>query len=336
MKIYHDISLRPYHSFGIDAVADRVIEVSENDELQQAVKAAGGEEPLVVLGRGCNMLFSDVFHGVVLVMRTRGVCVIADDGDTVLVEAMAGEDWDGFVRYCSNKGWHGLENLVAIPGTVGAAPVQNVGAYGSEAADVIHSVNVFDLETMTMRSLTASDCCFAYRDSVFKHALRGRCVVTSVVFRLSHSFSPNLSYKAVGELFANEGPIGPSQLMAAIDDLRWSKLPHPEVLGNAGSFFKNPIVSRECGAALRTAYPQAPLYPSADGCKVAAGWLIEQCGWRGRRVGQCGVYERQALVLVNYGGASFDDIRQLADAITADVQSRFGIILEREAQYNIT
>ena len=241
--------------------------------------------------------------------------------------------WDDFVRYCISQGWHGLENLVAIPGTVGAAPVQNVGAYGMEAKDVIHSVRAYELGTGVEHVFSNNECRFGYRDSIFKHELKGKYVVGSVLFRLHRTFAPDIRYKALSDALSSAGITNPTPLQLAdtIAEVRWSKLPRPEETGSAGSFFKNPIVSAEHYERLKAKYPDMVAYPVADGYKLAAGWLIERAGWKGRSLGRCGVYEKQALVLVNRGNCTGADVIALADAITDDIQTRFGVTLEKEA-----
>lgn len=322
------------NTFGIAATADRYLEVGSEDELRQLLSSHQLHgTPLFVIGGGSNVVFTRHYEGCVLHMKNKGIHLIGEEDGSLLVEAAAGEVWDDFVHHCIAHGWHGAENLVAIPGTVGAAPVQNVGAYGVEAKDIIHSVRAFDIFTGDEHRLTAEECRFGYRDSIFKHDFKDRCVITSVVFRLRHDFCPNCEYKAVGEALVKAGVTTPSaqQLADIIAEVRWSKLPRPELTGSAGSFFKNPVVSAEQYEHLKAQHPGIVAFVVEGGYKLAAGWLIEQAGWKGRSLGRCGVYEKQALVLVNRGGCTGADVLALADAVTADVEQIFGVRLEKEA-----
>ncbi|MBR3489538.1 MAG: UDP-N-acetylmuramate dehydrogenase [Bacteroidales bacterium] len=322
------------NTFGIAATADCYKVVGHEDELRAMLAdPALIEKPCLILGGGSNMVFTRHFPGTIIHLENKGVRLVEVQGDDLFVEAAAGEVWDDFVRYCISQGWHGLENLVAIPGTVGAAPVQNVGAYGMEAKDVIHSVRAYELGTGVEHVFSNDECRFGYRDSIFKHELKGKYVVGSVLFRLHRTFAPNIRYKALSDALSSAGITNPTPLQLAdtIAEVRWSKLPRPEETGSAGSFFKNPIVSAEHYERLKADYPDIVAYPVADGYKLAAGWLIERAGWKGRTLGRCGVYEKQALVLVNRGKCTGADVIALADAITDDIQTRFGVTLEKEA-----
>ena len=322
------------NTFGIAATADCYQVVSHEEALPSVLaNPTLVEKPCLILGGGSNMVFTRHFSGTIIHLENKGVRLMEAHDDDLLVETAAGEVWDDFVRYCISQGWYGVENLVAIPGTVGAAPVQNVGAYGREAKDVIHSVRAYELGTGVKRVFGNDECRFGYRDSIFKHELKGRYVVGSVVFRLHRTFAPDIRYKALSDALLAAGITSPTptQLADTIAEVRWSKLPRPEVTGSAGSFFKNPIVSAEHYERLKAEYPDMVAYPVADGYKLAAGWLIECAGWKGRSMGRCGVYEKQALVLVNRGGCTGADVIALADAITVDIQTRFGVTLEKEA-----
>ena len=324
------------NTFGIPATADRYFEIREEAELKALL--AGGTlcgAPLLVLGGGSNMVFAHHFAGTILHLENKGIRLIEEmcGGDDLFVEVAAGEVWDDFVQHCIAQEWHGLENLTAIPGTVGAAPVQNVGAYGVEAKDVVHSVRAFEVATGRERIFCNEECRFAYRDSIFKGELKDRYIVWSVTFRLHRTFQPDVRYKALSDALAAEGLERPTarQLSEAIAKVRWSKLPRPEEKGSAGSFFKNPVVDEQQYRELIAKYPDIVAYPVAEGYKLAAGWLIEHAGWKGRSLGRCGVYERQALVLVNLGGCSGQEVIDLADAVTADVKRLFGVTLQKEA-----
>jgi len=322
------------NTFGIVATADRYLVISEESSLRSLLADPTlADSPLLIIGGGSNIVFTRHYPGTVLHLENKGIRLLETQGDDLLVEAAAGEVWDDFVRHCIAHGWHGAENLIAIPGTVGAAPVQNVGAYGIEAKDIIHSVRAFEVGTGIERLFLNDECRFAYRDSIFKHEFRGRYVVWSVTFRLHKTFTPNIRYQALSDALSAAGIADPTPLQLAdtIAEVRWSKLPRPEEQGSAGSFFKNPIVPAEHYERLKTEYPDLVAYPAPDGYKLAAGWLIERAGWKGRSMGRCGVYAKQALVLVNLGGCTGTDVVALADAVTADVQKQFGVTLEKEA-----
>ncbi|MDY5969852.1 MAG: UDP-N-acetylmuramate dehydrogenase [Bacteroidales bacterium] len=336
MKI--ESALKPYNTFGIDAKADKIIVIEDDRDIARLFPL---QKPYYILGGGSNVVFDGDYHGTVVVMRNKGIRLIAMEQssfttalDTVLVEAQAGEIWDDFVKYCIAHGWHGTENLVAIPGTVGAAPVQNVGAYGLEAKDLVEEVRAIEISTGEKQSFRNDECHFAYRNSIFKQELSGRYLITSVVFRLSTKFSANTNYVAVANALAERNLALPSaqQLADIIADIRWAKLPRPEDVGSAGSFFKNPIVTNSVYETLRKRHPGIVAHAAGDGFhKLAAGWLIEHAGWKGRSLGPAAVWNKQALVLVNNGGATGRDILRLADAITADVKDKFGVTLEKEA-----
>lgn len=324
------------NTFGIKATADRYLVVSQLQQLRDALATVrASASPFLVVGAGSNMVFTDHFYGTILHLDNKGVSLVPpSDADALYVEAAAGEVWDDFVRYCVSQGWHGAENLVAIPGTVGAAPVQNVGAYGIEAKDIIHSVRAIEVSTGQERIFSNEECRFGYRNSIFKGELVGQYVVWSVTFCLHKAFHPDLQYRAVVDELAALGisnPL-PQQLIDVIADIRWRKLPRPEHTGSAGSFFKNPIVPACQYQQIKALYPGLVAYPApAGGYKLAAGWLIEHAGWKGRNLGRCGVYEHQALVLVNRGGCTGSEVVALADAITADVKAKYGVTLEKEA-----
>lgn len=326
-----------YNTFDIPATADRYITVSAKDELLDLLQhdTLLHTKPFFVLGGGSNIIFASHYPGTILHLENKGIHLVQElpQSQEVLVEASAGENWDSFVQHCIANGWHGTENLAAIPGTVGASPVQNVGAYGVEAKDIIHSVHTFEVSTGNERTFSRDECRFGYRDSIFKKELKGQYIVWSVTFRLSRTFTPDLRYKAIADAIASSGieTPTPQQLADTIASVRWAKLPRPEETGSAGSFFKNPVVDATQYERLKAEYPDIVAYPAADGYKLAAGWLIEHTGWKGRSLGRCGVYSKQALVLVNLGGCTGQEVINLADAVTADVYKKFGITLEKEA-----
>ncbi len=289
-----------------------------------------------ILGGGSNLVLTGDFDGLVLHMAIPGRRLVKEDGEAFYIEAGAGENWHDFVQWTVQQGWPGLENLSLIPGTVGAAPIQNIGAYGLEVGECFHSLTTWDFEKRAFFPVDRSNCRFAYRDSVFKQEgwhLSGRMAITSVVFRLPKAWTPNLRYADVNqELAAQEIATPTAQDIAkAIVAVRQRKLPDPAIIPNTGSFFHNPVVAAAQAAALAADFPTLPCYPQADGrVKLAAGWLIEQAGWKGKDLGPVGMYEKQALVLVNRGGATGDDVRRTMAAVQADVQARFGVALTPE------
>jgi UDP-N-acetylmuramate dehydrogenase len=334
LSIEHDFSLRRHNTFGIDAKAHAYLKVNSPDLLQQvhALQPLAGL-PRLVLGGGSNLLLTRDFPGLVLHICMNGSEIIGEDSVATYVRAAAGENWHQFVRWTIAQGLGGLENLSLIPGSVGAAPIQNIGAYGAEVKDCFHQLTAFDLEQGRSFTLDRAACEFGYRDSVFKHRLRERAVILDVTFALPKRWKPNLQYADVAQEIAARGIAAPTahQVSDAVIAIRTRKLPDPAVIGNAGSFFKNPVVSVQQRDGLSARYPQLVSYAQADGSfKLAAGWLIDQCGWKGRSLGSAGVYEKQALVLVNRGGATGRDVAELAAAIQVDVQVRFGVMLEPE------
>jgi UDP-N-acetylmuramate dehydrogenase len=333
LPIEHDISLQHFNTFGIGARARRYLRVTEPAQLAAlAADPALAAMPRLVLGGGSNLLITHADIGqLVLHMALMGKEIVGETPDAILVRARAGENWHGFVQWTLEQGLGGLENMALIPGTVGASPIQNIGAYGAEVKDFFHSLTAFDFETGATRTMDAAACRFAYRDSVFKHEDGRSLAVLDVSFALPKAWAPNLRYAELArELDGVSGPT-PRQVADAVIAVRRRKLPDPAEIGNAGSFFKNPVVPGEHCARLLARWPNLVHHPQADGSeKLAAGWLIDQCGWKGRSLGRAGVYPKQALVLVNNGGASGEEVLALARAIQADVQARFGVLLEPE------
>ena len=334
LSIQTDFSLRRLNTFGVDAFARAYLSVTSVSALQDIRgDAALAAMPRLILGGGSNILLTQDFPGLVLHMQSRGMEIVAEDDDATYVRAAAGESWHGFVQWTLDHGLGGLENLSLIPGSVGAAPIQNIGAYGVEIKDRFHSLTLFDFETGETRTLDKAACAFDYRDSVFKHALRDRAVVLDVTFALPKKWQPNIRYADVAQELSARKITEPTarEISNAVIAIRTRKLPDPATIGNAGSFFKNPVVSVEKRDALIARYPQLVNYAQPDGSvKLAAGWLIDQCGWKGKTAGAAGVYENQALVLVNRGGASGADIAKLAASIQEDVAKRFDVLLEPE------
>ena len=333
-----NVSLKSYNSFGFDAVARYFVEINEDSDLQALIKSGALQKhKTLILSGGNNVLFQDeVFDGLVVYMNTKGIEILRQDGDEVLVRAQAGEDWPGFVSFCVGKGWHGVENLAHIPGKVGAAPVQNIGAYGIELKDSFLQCEAMNLTTGETLVFTKEACCFGYRESVFKHELKGQYVITSVDFLLKKSAPLHLDYGNIKAFLEQNGIENPTlqQLHDAICAIRNAKLPDVKQIGSAGSFFKNPVIDVEQFEALQKDYPVMPHYDEPDGkVKVPAGWLIEQAGWKGWRDEHVGVYNKQALVLVHYGGGKGEDIMALAQRIQDSVEEKFGIRISPEVNF---
>lgn len=288
--------------------------------------------PVLILGGGSNLLFVSDFDGLVLYPNIPGILPEKEDASHVWVRAGAGVEWDDLVEFTVGKGWGGIENLSLIPGKVGAAPVQNIGAYGQEAADTIVSVSGIDLRNGNEWEINASDCRFAYRNSIFKQELKGKFLVTSVLFKLGKFPQLNLSYEGVARMLDGISEPTVSDVRNVIVDIRRSKLPDPAVIGNAGSFFKNPVVESDLASRLSESHPSMPQYAVGDVGKVklSAGWLIDQCGWKGATRGGAGVHEKHALVLVNRGEGTGKEIYDLSEEIRQSVRLRFGVDLERE------
>ncbi len=334
LAISHNFSLKSCNTFGIDARARRYLRVASVAELAAAlVHPALAGMPRLLLGGGSNILLTGDFDGVVLHMAVKGRAVLGQQGEHTLVRAAAGENWHDFVQWTLAQGLGGLENMSLIPGTVGAAPIQNIGAYGVELKDVFHSLTVYELASGRLRTMEAAECRFGYRDSVFKHAEGAGLAIVDVTFALPAAWQPNLRYAELAQAVAQTGLVAPgaAEIGAVVVAIRRRKLPDPSVIGNAGSFFKNPVVSGARCAALLAAFPALVHHVQPDGTeKLAAGWLIDQCGWKGRNLGAAGVYPKQALVLVNNGGATGQEVLALARAIQDDVAQRYGVKLEPE------
>lgn len=332
--ICRNISLYPYNTFRIDVDARYMAEFRSRDELAELLETPeAGQAGLLVLGGGSNVLFTRDYDGLVLKNEIRGLEILAEDDDQVLLRVGSGENWHEFVTWCIDRGFAGVENLSLIPGSVGAGPMQNIGAYGVELKEVVESVEAWHIRDKQVHHFSNSDCAFGYRESVFKHRLKGEYVILSVTFRLSKRPDFRTAYGAIEQELDRMG-VGVLSLRCvsqAVINIRRSKLPDPKELGNAGSFFKNPVVPQSVYESIRSADPEAPFYPAVPGyVKVPAGWLIERAGWKGFRRGACGVHERQSLVLVNYGGASGNEIYQLSEDLLQDVKRKFGVELERE------
>ncbi|AVG16574.1 UDP-N-acetylenolpyruvoylglucosamine reductase [Chromobacterium vaccinii] len=330
-----DVDLRPHNTFGMAVRADHFCQLDDAADLPALLAhPLYRQGPVLWLGGGSNLLLTSDYPGLVIKVALAGIRLLGEDGDDVIVEAAAGENWHGFVQYALAQGWFGLENLSLIPGTVGASPVQNIGAYGVEVKDRVLEVVCARLdrngETLT---LSNAECRFGYRDSVFKREAAGRLLVTAVRFRLSRRADLRTGYGDIQKQLQADGVDQPTPLdvSRAVVAIRQSKLPDPAVLGNAGSFFKNPVVDAGQAAVLLERHPQLPNYPAADGrVKLAAGWLIDQCGLKGYRDGDAGVHDKQALVLVNHGQATGAQMHALARKVQDSVSEKFGVALEPE------
>lgn len=333
LQVLAQVSLKPFNSFGIDVRAQLFAEAHSDHDVREALAYATAHAlPLLVIGGGSNLLLTQDIQALVLRMATQGIRVLQDDGQHVVIEAEAGEAWHPFVLWTLEHGFCGLENLSLIPGTVGAAPMQNIGAYGVEIKDVFAGLTALDRHTGELRDFSLQECNFAYRDSLFKHEI-GRWLILRVRFALSRVSHLKLDYGPVQQRLAGQGitEATPSDVSRAICSIRREKLPDPAELGNAGSFFKNPLVSQVLAAELKALYPDLVAYPQADGqMKLAAGWMIDKAGWKGFREGDAGVHKLQALVLVNYGDATGQDIANLALRIQRDIAERFKVDLEME------
>ena len=314
----------------MDVMADRLIEFANEDELKSAL--TGAVKPLLFMGGGSNLLFLNNYSGTVLHSVIDNINIVAEDDNSVSVRVGSGVVWDDFVAYCVEKGWWGVENLSLIPGEVGASAVQNIGAYGVEVKDVLQSIEAISVDDLSKRIFTNAECNYGYRDSIFKKSLKGKYVITYVTYRLSKKANPNIGYGALKSVLAENPSL--KEIRDAIIAVRNSKLPDPKVYGNAGSFFMNPVIPMEQFVALQSRYPDIPSYPASDGyIKVPAGWLIEKSGWKGKSLGNAAVYEKQALVLINRGGATGMEVKHLADTIIEDIKEIFGITLHAEVNY---
>lgn len=332
MFIYEDYNLQNKNSFGLNVSAKYFCAVSSKAELVNLVEQVK-DEKILLLGGGSNILFTKNFDGCVIQFNRKGITTLDEDRDSVLLEVFAGEVWDDFVSYCVEKNYYGIENMSLIPGTVGAAPIQNIGAYGQELKDTFFAANGIYLESLSERTFFKSGCNFDYRSSIFKHELKNKFLITSVVFRLKKSHQLNTHYGSIEQELKSKKKNNPTlaDIRNIVIKIRQEKLPDPKVLGNCGSFFKNPEIEKIQFERINQLHPSLKGFPvSENTLKIPAGWLIEQCGWKGKRIGNVGVHEDQALVLVNYGYASGDEILQLADSIKVDVLKTFEIQLEEE------
>ena len=334
MNILHDYSLLAHNTFGIDASCQTFVEYASTGEAAEVVRLLEGKgEPLLIIGGGSNLLLTKDYDGVVIHSVIKGMEVVSETDDEVLLRVGSGEVWDDVVAVCVAKGWHGAENLSLIPGEVGASAVQNIGAYGAEAADLIDRVEAVRLSDGESVVFMNAECQYGYRQSRFKHEWKNQYLVTYVTYRLKKHFEPKLDYGNIRVELERRGitELTAQELRQVIIDIRQEKLPDPQVEGNAGSFFMNPIVDREKYESLLGQYPQMPHYHIDEAHeKIPAGWLIDQCGWKGKSLGRAGVHSKQALVLVNRGGATGADIVRLCETVRQDVKRKFDIQIEPE------
>lgn len=333
MKDLFDYSLKQHNTFGIDVKCKRFVEFESVDDLKQIISSlTEHDRPLLFIGGGSNLLFTDDYDGTVLHSAIKGHEAVATD-DGILLRCGSGETWDDIVDMCVTHGWYGMENLSLIPGEVGASAVQNIGAYGVEAKDLIFKVEAVDVNTGDLCEFSNEDCGYSYRYSKFKDEWKDRFVITYVTYKLSNEFSPHLDYGNILAELDKRRIVTPDsrQLRDIIIDIRKEKLPDPNVKGNAGSFFKNPVVSKEKYEELVARYGSVPHYTVDEQHeKIPAGWMIDRCGWKGKSLGPAGVHSRQALVLVNNGGAKGKDILHLCNVVKKDVKDEFGIDINPE------
>lgn len=334
MNFSNNFSLKKYNSFGIEAKAKYFSGFSTREELEFLLQSTEVKlNQLLVLGGGSNILLTDDYNGVVLKNEIKGIETVEETDEHYIIKAGAGENWHGFVMHCVENDFAGVENLSLIPGNVGASPMQNIGAYGVEIKDVFEELEAFHIKDKVMHKFSIEDCAFGYRESVFKNKHKGEFIITSVSFRLYKKPFINTSYGAIQQELENMGVNEPGikDVSRAVINIRSSKLPDPAMVGNAGSFFKNPMVDILKFEELKDKYSNIVAFPSGNGkMKLAAGWLIEQCGWKGFRKGDAGCYPKQALVLVNYGNAAGKEIYDLSESIIQSVREKFGVELERE------
>jgi len=332
MQIHENFPLKPYNTFGIDAKARYFSTFSNTDELSE-LTSHDSQLTTLVLGGGSNILFTKDYDGTVLKNNIRGIDLQHEDEEHVYVKVGAGENWHQFVLHCIGHNWAGIENLSLIPGNIGAAPIQNIGAYGVELDEIFWSLEAFHLEEKRVHTFTATDCEFGYRDSVFKNRYKDQFAILSVTFQLRKRPIYHVSYGAITEELEKMGvkELSIKAVSQAVINIRTSKLPDPQKIANAGSFFKNPEITTEKYEALKLQFPTIVAYPLAKGTvKLAAGWMVEQCGWKGYRKGDAGCHAKQALVLVNYGNATGKEIYNLSEEILQSVNEKFGVLLERE------
>jgi len=336
ITLQENIALKNLHTFGIEVYTQYFIELTNKEEIEEcATHFDEIPKPIYFLGGGANTLFIDDYKGTVIHIANKGISLIEESQDDVLLSVQAGEDWDEFVQFCVENEYYGIENLSAIPGQVGTTPIQNIGAYGVEAKNSIEEVFYTDLEDGQTYVLNQDECAFGYRDSIFKHDLKAKCIINEVVFRLSKNGKINTDYGTIKDELKKRHIIQANiaQLSNTIREIRASKLPDPKEIGNAGSFFKNPLVSKEKYILLKNEFPNIVAYPSDDKMKIAAAWMIDFLGWKGREHKGAAVHQQQALVLINKNNCTGKAVTELSQMIQQDVQKHFGILLETEVEF---
>ncbi len=332
MDVKKNVSLKPYNTFGVEAIAQQFINLDQENKLVDLFEQGLFTERFYIIGGGSNILFTEDFSGTIIRLSNKGIQHFIE-GNHIYITAASGEVWNDLVWYCIRHNFPGLENMALIPGTVGASPIQNIGAYGAELMDIFYSCRAFDTKTGTFRTFHHADCEFTYRDSIFKSKYKGRYIILSVTYKLSIHAAINTNYGAIESELQKRGIHQPSikDIAEVVSHIRVEKLPDPSMIGNAGSFFKNPIIPNDQLDVLRSRFPNIVYYPvSTTESKLAAGWLIEQCEWKGKTVGQVGTWKNQALVIVNEGAASGKEIYTISAQIMTDVFNKFGVKLERE------
>lgn len=338
--IARNFPLKQHNTFGLDYQIDTFMPIKSEDEAVSFLKnksksksKSNTKYPLFILGGGSNLLFTSDYMGTIIHVGIEGISIEEEHTDYVIVSVGAGVIWDDLVKWTVDRGYGGLENLSLIPGLTGASPVQNIGAYGTEVKDTIIKVRTVSIADGSIHEFTNSDCRFGYRNSIFKNELRDKYLISRVSFALSTRPVLKVDYGSLGDEIAKMGDVSLENVRKAVINIRKSKLPDPEIIGNAGSFFKNPVVGKEMADQLKRRFPNMPFYDDqSGGVKIAAGWLIEQAGWKGKRVGDAGIHDKQALVIVNYGKATGKEIYALSEAVKYSVFEQFGVILEREVQ----
>ncbi len=331
IDIIENKSLIKLNSFGLDIIGTRYSNPSNIEDLIEIFNNSNTEETLI-LGEGSNLLFSKDYNGLIIHPWILGKEIVEEDSEKIILKVYCGENWDNLVEYCVDRNWGGLENLSLIPGSVGSSPVQNIGAYGLEVKDRIQWVEGIKKNDTKITRIANSDCKFNYRDSIFKNELKNKFLITSVVFRLDKNPILNTDYGKLSEVFSLKKKQNLKSMRESVIEIRNSKLPDPEEFGNSGSFFKNPVITTDIFQSLKKDYPNIPSYNVISGVKIPAAWLIEQAGWKGKREGNCGTWPSQPLVIVNYGGATGNDILQFSRKIQQSVSEKFAIDLQREVK----
>lgn len=332
ITIESNISLQPYNTFGLDTKTKFFCSIESIEDLNELRGSSEYQEKQLIIGGGSNMLLLNNWDGLVILNSIKGISVIEETEEDVLIKVGAGEVWHDFVMYTVDKEYHGLENLSLIPGSVGASPIQNIGAYGVEIKDTFEKLDAYHVSSGNIKTFGKEECEFSYRESVFKRKLKGQYIITHVYYRLSKTASLNTSYGAIEAELKAQNIATPNikDVSNAVIAIRESKLPDPAKIGNSGSFFKNPVIDTEKAKNLKTKFPEMVQYEVSNGVKLAAGWLIENCGWKGYRKDGYGVHDKQALVLVHFGGAKGMDIYNLSEEIIQSIKDKFDVNLERE------